>query len=354
MPKISVIVPIYNVELYLRKCIDSILNQEFPDFELLLVDDGSTDASGIICDEYALMDARIKVFHTSNRGVSAARNLGMDQASGEWITFVDSDDWVEKEYLSCFLQSELAPKSIAYQGVILDYSACHRENMIGISYADISFDSSNIVRAISEYKILNNCLIAAKLFNREVIRQHHIRFCERISLAEDMIFVRHYLCYVEEIRLYALASYHYMQRFSKSLSNRYHSSEEQILIFKKLRELIVYLLDKYPVHNALYSNYLYTLHGPIFLIGACKEVNRKNYMNVFAYVRMHRDLFEKYYKSASLGSHIFQKILLNRILPDNMIFFFVRCSKLVATIYQKVMRSVSLTCTLHRGVEIKN
>ena len=97
IPQISVIVPVYNVEPYIRKCIDSLLNQTFRDFELLLVDDGSTDRSGAICDEYVQMDARVRVFHTPNQGVSAARNWGLDQALGGWITFVDSDDWVESE-----------------------------------------------------------------------------------------------------------------------------------------------------------------------------------------------------------------------------------------------------------------
>lgn len=99
-PKISVIVPVYNVEKYLSLCIDSILSQTFTDFELLLVDDGCTDKSGEICDGYAKTDARIKVFHTENRGVSAARNLGIKEASADWICFVDSDDWVEKKFLS--------------------------------------------------------------------------------------------------------------------------------------------------------------------------------------------------------------------------------------------------------------
>ena len=91
-PKISVIVPVYNVEQYLRRCIDSILAQTFTDFELLLIDDGSKDSSGEICEEYAGKDARIRVFHRQNGGVSTARNLGIDKAKGEWITFSDSVD----------------------------------------------------------------------------------------------------------------------------------------------------------------------------------------------------------------------------------------------------------------------
>ncbi len=98
-PKISVIVPVYNVEKYLRRCIDSILSQTFSDFELLLIDDGSKDKSGDICDEYVAKDVRIKVFHKANAGVSSARNLGLDKAKGEFIFFVDSDDFLDKTHL---------------------------------------------------------------------------------------------------------------------------------------------------------------------------------------------------------------------------------------------------------------
>ena len=99
MVSITVIVPIYNVEKYLKRCIESILNQTFKDFELLLLNDGSTDSSGKICDIYASKDNRIVVRHKKNQGVSTTRNLGIDIAKGEYITFIDSDDWIEKDYL---------------------------------------------------------------------------------------------------------------------------------------------------------------------------------------------------------------------------------------------------------------
>ena len=94
MSAISVIVPIYNAEKHLQSCIDSILAQTFTDFELLLINDGSKDNSGSICDEYVIKDNRVRVFHKENGGVSSARNLGLDNAIGEWVTFVDSDDWI--------------------------------------------------------------------------------------------------------------------------------------------------------------------------------------------------------------------------------------------------------------------
>lgn len=103
MPAISVIVPVYKVENYLRRCVDSILAQTFPDFELILVDDGSPDTSGAICEEYAKLDSRVHVIHQENGGLSAARNAGIDWAQNSsdsgWLTFVDSDDWVHPEYL---------------------------------------------------------------------------------------------------------------------------------------------------------------------------------------------------------------------------------------------------------------
>jgi glycosyltransferase involved in cell wall biosynthesis len=103
MPEISVIVPVFNVEKYILKCVDSILSQSFKDFELLLINDGSTDNSGIICDEYAKKDIRIKVFHKENGGVSSARNLGIEKSLGKWITFVDADDFIEQNSFEFFI-----------------------------------------------------------------------------------------------------------------------------------------------------------------------------------------------------------------------------------------------------------
>ena len=108
MPKISVIVPVYNVEPYLRRCVDSVLSQTYADFELILIDDGSTDRSGQLCDEYLKADRRVTVFHRENGGVSAARNTGIEYAlesDSAWITFIDSDDYVSDRYLEALLDA---------------------------------------------------------------------------------------------------------------------------------------------------------------------------------------------------------------------------------------------------------
>lgn len=101
MPLVSVIVPVYNVEKYLSRCIDSILGQTYTDLELILIDDGSLDSSAHICDEYALKDKRVRVFHKYNGGVSSARNLGIAKAAGDWIIFVDGDDWLDINTIKC-------------------------------------------------------------------------------------------------------------------------------------------------------------------------------------------------------------------------------------------------------------
>ncbi|MBR2140370.1 MAG: glycosyltransferase family 2 protein [Phascolarctobacterium sp.] len=100
MPKLSIIVPVYKVEQYIHKCVDSILNQTFTDFELILVDDGSPDNCGAICDEYALKDERVRVIHKENGGLSDARNFGLKDAKGEYVSFIDSDDWLDLDLYS--------------------------------------------------------------------------------------------------------------------------------------------------------------------------------------------------------------------------------------------------------------
>lgn len=125
---ISIIVPVYNVEPYLRKCLDSILDQTYRDLEILIIDDGSTDGSGAICDEYAGKDDRIKVFHTENKGLSAARNLGLDNATGDWIGFIDSDDWIEPDMYEVLIKrAEETGADVVECGFIKDYQLSSEE-----------------------------------------------------------------------------------------------------------------------------------------------------------------------------------------------------------------------------------
>ena len=143
---ISVIIPVYNTDQYLEKCLDSVLSQTYCDLEVLVIDDGATDRSGEICDRYAGIDQRIRVFHTENRGLSAARNLGLDNAHGQYIGFVDSDDWIEADmYENLFSIIEQADADIATCRFYQEYRDRTEES--GGTPQQFTVEGSDILRA---------------------------------------------------------------------------------------------------------------------------------------------------------------------------------------------------------------
>ena len=177
-PKVSIIVPVYKVEKYLNRCVDSILAQTFTDFECILVDDGSPDGCPAICDEYAKKDNRIKVIHQENKGVSAARNAGLDMAKGEYILFVDSDDWIDESTVQSLLMiSEDA--DIIMCGFSIEYEdgTTFQENS-----GNKKLEGSDI---LGEF-ILDNIRPEAcgKLYRLELFSD--TRFDETIKYAEDL------------------------------------------------------------------------------------------------------------------------------------------------------------------------
>lgn len=180
MPKISIIVPVYNVEKYLSCCLDSIKAQTFTDWECILVDDGSSDNSGKICDEYANNDNRFVVIHQKNAGASAARNKGLDIAKGEYILFVDSDDWIENtliEKLYLCIKSNSGDVSIAKLKFIYPdgKSKDAKDNPVQF---DMPSDFSEITQGP-----------CAKLIRKELLINNNILFPEKIKLAEDLYFM---------------------------------------------------------------------------------------------------------------------------------------------------------------------
>lgn len=187
-PTVSIIIPVYNAENTLKRCVDSIIRQTYSDWELLLVDDGSRDASSKMCDEYALKDTRIKSFHQRNQGVSAARNLGLDRAKGKWILFVDSDDYLldntlylgpqYSEDLIVFLFKTLDPQGHLNEWQSVPSVVCSNRNMM------VDYLLSNI-----HFCIFRNPW--TKFFKKDLIGE--LRFDERIKIGEDTIFVDQYL-----------------------------------------------------------------------------------------------------------------------------------------------------------------
>ena len=153
---VSVIIPVYNTASYLPACLDSILSQTFADFELLVVDDGSTDASPAICDDYAGRNARVKVFHQTNAGVSAARNLALSHASGKWVCFVDSDDTVLPGYLEEMV-SATSYDDCLVMGNISD------PLFEGLVTEDLSLQGKDMVDYMLRHALFNLCGPVAKL-----------------------------------------------------------------------------------------------------------------------------------------------------------------------------------------------
>ena len=200
--KVSIIVPVYNTETYLSCCIDSILSQSFTDFELLLVDDGSTDGSGKICDAYAEKDSRIRVFHKKNGGVSSARNMGLDNAKGEWVFFVDSDD-------------ELMPDGLKTMAGM----ACDGADMVMAGYETFDEEGNKLYAIETRTTKRLSALEAAKemfapmdyrymgyiwsrLFRHQVIQSNHLRLSEQLFFNEDRLFVTQFICAAERYVVY--------------------------------------------------------------------------------------------------------------------------------------------------------
>ena len=182
-PKISVIVPVYNAEKYLRRCIDSILNQTFTDFEVLLINDGSTDSSGVICDEYAKQDSRVRVFHKENGGVSSARNVGIQNMKGEYSIHCDSDDWIKVNMLDVLYNQAMISRADV---IICDYYSSKKDTYIRIVQNPTTLDAKGVCRDILLGKLHGSTW--NKLVKSNLIIKNKIKFNEQISYCEDVLF----------------------------------------------------------------------------------------------------------------------------------------------------------------------
>ena len=215
MDKISIIVPIYNVEKYLRVCIDSLTCQSHKNIEIILIDDGSTDKCGAICDEYAKKDSRIKVIHKENGGVSSARNAGLDIAQGDYIMFCDPDD-LYLPYSCEIMLKEIKDKNADY--VIGNYQNCTEEGEI---WENPVFNKEkyknfklNIKDYINSFFIMNSG-VWNKIFDSKFLKELNLRFVDG-ALAEDAIFTTY--CFMKSSKVYYIndVMYYYRQRNAAS------------------------------------------------------------------------------------------------------------------------------------------
>lgn len=202
-PIISVIVPVYNVESYLPRCIESILNQSFTNFELILVDDGSPDNCPMICDDYAKKDTRVTVIHQVNAGISAARNAGLEIASGEWIAFLDSDDWIHKDYLKILLSGVLKDTDIVICDCVMAY-----DNIESTDYNDVYFYDASL-EEINNKQIVRT-RVWGRLYRKNIMSK--LRFISGTEPAEDACFNELLYFDTMQLRITDAKLYYYYMR----------------------------------------------------------------------------------------------------------------------------------------------
>lgn len=191
--KISIIIPIYNAENTLERCIQRIIEQSYPNWELLLIDDGSVDNSCKICEDACLKDKRITTIHKENGGVSSARNVGIAKASGEWITFCDSDDYVEKYWLQNFV--EVIERKDAPELLFVQKIRVYKQGV----FDSIYYENEHGFIPLSEFLLGHFGFVWNKIFKREILKQHQICFDEHIHLFEDEVFVLQYLSWMKGV-----------------------------------------------------------------------------------------------------------------------------------------------------------
>ena len=261
MLSISVIVPVYNTEKTLRECVDSILCQDYRNFELLLIDDGSKDKSPAICDEYALKDHRVKVYHKPNGGVSSARNYGIDYAQGEWITFIDADDYITQGYLNVVDKHD---EDIIIKG----YQKFDKEGVT----SNMSLTDSRILLSLKVFlnQYITDSLLRcpwAKFYKKSVIGD--LRFLTDMKIGEDAWFVFKYL---KRCRNYAIVSSgKYMVRIAEQPDEVKYAISVGYAVqsLKYLKDAFDGLVNIHHIDKSLFLHY----------IGYFKRISKNDWRN---------------------------------------------------------------------------
>jgi len=320
---VSVIVPVYNAEPTLARCVDSLLVQTYQDLEIILVDDGSTDDSYSICQAYTQKDSRVKTFHKENGGVSSARNLGMRQAQGEWMGFVDADDYVDIDYVkSYFCLGEDADLLVqGYKQIdVKDGSTSFQ------GQPEATIEGGSIIEyvlTIHESKQLG--YVWCKLFKKEIIQKYGILFDVTVHQREDVLFCLHYIQHIE--RIYNVAANNQYVYFNERRKGKYKKHDEIGKLFKlydSLSSINGALAHQYYI-SGIYSRQIldYYLFGNDTMI-------KKQYIHKYLdRLYVHRDYFpnkdyRKLYRIFLLLSNLcgyrFYSVALLKLFSHNPFF----------------------------------
>ena len=246
-PTVSIIVPVYNAEATISRCIESIINQEYRDFELLLIDDGSTDSSGTICDRYAAEDSRIRLIHKENTGVSETRNMALDLACGTYLQFLDSDDWITPNATRLFVEEaeryhcdmvisdfyRVVGKRVAQKGDIDDDCVLTQEEF-----------SAHMLQNPADfyYGVLWN-----KLYRRDIVEKYHLRMNPQISWCEDFMFNLEYIRHAEVFYALQVPVYYYVKTKGSLASQGMSISKTikmKLMVFEYYNNFYKHVLDE--------------------------------------------------------------------------------------------------------------
>lgn len=217
-PKVSIIIPVYNAEKYLQRCLDSIKAQTLQDFEAILVNDGSSDNSGLICDDFCCTDPRFKVIHQNNSGVSAARQIGLDIANGEYVIHADSDDWVEPDWLHVLYREAVGSSA---DMVICDFEKVYKDRTVYYNQCPSSLSNRDIILDMLKERIWGSCW--NKLVKREIFQTYKVMFQPEMNLWEDLYVNCKLLLYDIKVSYVPRLLYHYDA----------YSNENSIVRFRK-------------------------------------------------------------------------------------------------------------------------
>ena len=297
---VSIIVPVYNAQNCLERCLMSIIRQSYPQWELILVDDGSEDDSLEICKRYSNKDSRIRVIHTENCGVSSARNTGMDNAHGEYITFVDSDDRIHPDFLSeCLSDKEDLIVTNYKRPSIID-SLHYKENL-----PELVFQQRGVRP------------VWGKIFVRRIIEDHHIRFDTNIRFAEDTIFVLQYCLHIKTIAYVFRHLYEYEKPPYYAFFKYKTTLDEYLNILSILQELTLRLRAKSYNVDVLYAKNVNAICGSyivsLYCAGCYSYKERKYYV-------------QKLRNAIKTGTHwgLIKKIRLLSVLMETHAPFFMK------------------------------
>jgi len=284
--QLSIIIPIYNVEDYIPSCIDSILNQNFPDFELLLINDGSTDNSGVICDTYAEKDKRVKVFHQKNAGVSVARTLGLEMAHGEWICFVDGDDKLVRNSLLAIMKEAESkqPEILIARSFRFEHQKKTEEKYkFNRSFLEKSFSGYDLIKT----KAYKKGSVWGGLFKHSFLRQNKIQFPKGLRNGEDGIFVS--LCYVYARKIRFTDTDFYLVNERQGSASRNWTFDRVAKMVDNLKFLNDYIDENPSLNREQKSILAYTIYSMVSAIFNnfyfCCTV--KNCMNLRKEVKKH-------------------------------------------------------------------